>query len=70
MSIAITGTDVEKFLNKRNMPELVSLLLNTQASKGFHIAVLTVEIKEINIYLKKLEVDVVVTKYVNSSVVD
>ena len=52
------------------MPELVSLLLNTQANKGFHIALLTVKIKEINFYLKKLKVDVAVTKYVNSSVVD
>ena len=63
-------THTEAILNKLSKPELVQLLLNTEANMGAHIATLTAEIKEINNHLNKLEADVAVTKNVNSRLVD
>ena len=66
----MAGTHAEAILNKLSKPELVQLLLNTEANMGAHIATLTAEIKEINNHLNKLEADVAVTKNVNSRLID
>ena len=63
-------TRTEAILNKLSKPELVQLLLNTEANMVADIATLTAEIKEISNHLKKLEVDIAVTKNVNSRLVD
>lgn len=64
-------THTEAFLNKLSSePELIQLVLNTEAKIGAHIATLTPEIKEINNHLNKLEADVTVAKNVNSRLVD
>ena len=65
----MSGTHTEAILNKLSKPELVQLLLNTEANMGANIATLTAEIKEINNHLNKLEADVAVTKNVNSQIV-
>ena len=66
----MAGTHTEAILNKLSKPELVQLLLNTEANIGAHIATLTAEFKEIDNHLNKLEADVAVTKNVNSRLVD
>ena len=66
----MSGTHTEAILNKLSKPELAQLLLNTEANMGAHIATLTAEIKEINNHLNKLEDDAMVTKNVNSRLVD
>ena len=63
-------THKEAILNKLNKPELIQLLLNTEANMGAHIATLTAEINEINNHLNKLEADVAATKNVNSRSAD
>ena len=48
-------THTEAFLSKLSSePELIQLVLNTEAKIGAHIATLTAEIKEINNHLNKL----------------
>ena len=64
-------THTEAFLNKiSSEPELIQLLLNTEAKIGTHIATLTAEIKEINNHQNKLEADVAATKNLNFRLVD
>ena len=48
-------THTEPALNKLIKPELVQLLLNTEANMGGQISTLTAEVKELNNYLKKLD---------------
>ena len=66
----MAGNHTEAILNKLSKPELVQLLLNTEANMGAHIAMSTGEIKENNNHLNKLEADVTVTKNVNTRLVD
>ena len=66
----MVGTYTEAFLDKLNKPELVQLLLNTEANMGTQISTLTAEVKELNNYLKKQEKDVAIVKSVNSSLVE
>ena len=66
----MAGTYAETILNKISKLELVQQLLNTETNIDAHIATLTVEIKEINNYMNKLEADFAVTKNVNSRLVD
>ena len=67
----MAGTHTEAILNKLSMPELVQLLLgNTEANMDAHIATLTAETKETDNHLNKLEADALVTKNLNSRLVD
>ena len=66
----MAGNHTETILNKLSKPELVQLLLNTEANMGAHLATSTDEIKENNNNLNKLEADVTVTKNVNTRLVD
>ena len=66
----MTGTHTEVVLNNLTKPELVQLLLNTEANMAAHTSTLTAEIKELSSYLKKLEADVAIVESVNSSLVE
>ena len=55
----MAGTHTEAVLNKQTKPELVQLLLNSQANIGVQIFTLITQFKELNNYFKKLEADVV-----------
>ena len=48
----MTGTHTGAVLNKLTKPELVQLLLNTEANMGSQISTLTAEVKESSSYLK------------------
>ena len=50
----MTGTHTEAVLNNLTKPELVQLLLNTEANMAAHTSTLTAEIKGLSSYLKKL----------------
>ena len=54
----MAGTYKETVLLKLSKPELVQLLLTTEANMHAHIASLTAGIKRINQHLKKLEADI------------
>ena len=66
----MAGTHTEAVLNKLTKPELVQLLLNTEANMGAQISTLTAEVKDLSSYLKKLEADVAIVKNVNSRLVE
>ena len=66
----MAGTHTEAVLNKLTKPELVQLLLNTDANMEAQISILTAEVKEWSSYLKKVETDVVTVKNVNSKLVE
>ena len=66
----MVGTHTEAVPNKLTKPELVQLLLNTEANMGAQISILTAEVREWSSYLKKVETDVVTVKSVNSKLVE
>ena len=66
----MAGTHTEVVLNKLTKPELVQLLLNTEANMGAQISTLTAEVKDLSSYLKKLEADVTIVKNINSRLVE
>ena len=53
----MSGTHTEAVLNKLTKPELVQLLLKTEATLGSQISDLSKEIKDTLTHLKKLEAD-------------
>ena len=61
----MSGTHTEAVLNKLTKPELVQLLLKTEATLGSQISDLSKEIKDTLTHLKKLEADIAVVKIVN-----
>ena len=66
----MAGTHTEAVRNKLNKPELVQLLLNTEANMRAQISTLTAEVKDLSSYLKKLEADVTIVKNINSRLVE
>ena len=68
--MTMSGTHTEAVLNKLTKPELVQLLLKTEATLGSQITDLSKEIKDTLTYLKKLEVDIDVLKTVNNRLVE
>ena len=66
----MAGTHTETFVNKLTKPELVQLLLITEANMGAQISTLTAEVKELSCYLKTFEADVAIVKNVNSRLVE
>ena len=68
--MTMSGTHTEAVLNKITKPELVQLLLRTEATLGSHISDLSKEIKDTLTLLKKLEADIAVIKIVNDRVVE
>ena len=68
--MTMSGTHTEAVLNKLTKPELVQLLLKTEATLGSQITDLSKEIKDTLTYLKKLEADIDVLKTVNNRLVE
>ena len=68
--MTMCGTHTEAVLNKLTKPELVQLLLKTEATLGSQITDLSKEIKDTLTYLKKLEADIAVVKTVNDRLVE
>ena len=63
----MSGTHTEDVLNK---PELVQLLLKTEAFLGSQITDLSKEMKDTLTYFKTLEADIAVIKTVNDRLVE
>ena len=63
----MSGTHTEDVLNK---PELVQLLLKTEAFLGSQITDLSKEMKDTLTYFKKLEADIAAIKTVNDRLVE
>ena len=68
--MTISGTHTEAVLNKLTKPELVQLLLKTEATPGSQITDLPKEIKDTLTYLKKLEANIALVKTVNDRLVE
>ena len=68
--MAMNGTHTEAVLNKIAKPELVQLLLKTEATSGSQITDLSKEIKDTLTHLKKLEADIAVVRPVNDRLVE
>ena len=68
--MTMSGTHTEAVLNKLTKPELVQLLLKTEATLGSQITDLSKEIKCTLTHLKKLEADIAVVRTVNHRFVE
>ena len=68
MNIARVHT--EAVLNKLRKPELLHIILNTEANLGSQIAKLTTEVKNLLDHSKNLEADVAVVRNVNDKLVE
>ena len=68
--MTMSGTHTEAVLNKLTKPELVQLLLKTEATLGSQITDLSKEIKDNLTYFKKLEAGIAVVKTVNDRLVE
>ena len=66
----MASAHAEAVLNKLTKPELVQLLLNTEANMGAPISTPTAEVKELSCYLKNLEADLATVKNINSRLVE
>ena len=51
----MTGTHTEAVLSKLTKPELIQLVLNTEANMEAQISILTARVKDLSSYLKKLQ---------------
>ena len=65
----MSGTQTEAALNKLTKPELVQLLLKTEATLGSQMTDLSKKIKDTLTHLKKLEADIAVVRTVNDALV-
>ena len=68
--MAVTGTHTEAVLNKLTKPELVQLLLKTEATLGTQIADISKEVKDTLTDLKSLEGDTAVVRTVANRLVE
>ena len=66
----MAGTHTEAVLNKLSKPDLVQIILNTEANLRLQIAKLTTEVKDLLDHSKKLEADVAIARNVNSKLVE
>ena len=66
----MAGAHIEAVLNNLSKPELVQIILNTEANLGSQIAKLTTEVKDLLAHSKNLEADVVIVRKVNSKLVE
>ena len=66
----MAGAHTEAVLNKLSKPELVQIILNTEANLGSQIAKLTTKVKDLLVYSKKLEAEVADAMKVNSKLVE
>ena len=66
----MAGAHTEAVLNKLSKPELVQIILNTEANLGLQIAKMTTEVKNLLAHSKKLEADVAIARNVNSKLAE
>ena len=66
----IAGAHTQAVLNKLSKPELVQIILNTEASLGSQIAKWTTEVNNLLDHSKKLEADVAIVRNVNNKLVE
>ena len=66
----MAGAHTEAVLNKLSKPELIQIILNTEANVGSQIAKLTTEVKDLLAYSKKLEADLAIARNVNSKLIE
>ena len=66
----MTRAHTEAVLNKLSKPELIQIILNTEANLGSQIAKVTTEVKDLLAHSKKLEADVAIVRNVNSKLVE
>ena len=66
----LAGAHTEAVLNKVSKPDLVQLILNTEANLRSQIAKLTIEVKDLLAYSKKLEAYLAIVRNVNSKLED
>ena len=66
----MAGTHTEAVLNNLSKPELLQIILNTEANLGSQIAKLTTEVKDLLAHSKKLEANVAIVRNVNSKLVE
>ena len=66
----MAGAHTEAVLNKLSKPDLVQIILNTEANLGSQIAKLTTEVKDLLDHSKKLEADVAMVRNINSKLVE
>ena len=65
----MAGAHTETALNKLSKPELVQVILNTEANFGSQIAKLTTEVKNFLDHSKKLEADMAIVRNINNKLV-
>ena len=68
--MTMSGTHTESVLNKLTKPELVQLLLKTEATLGSQITDLSKGIKDTLTHLKKLGADIAVVRTVSDRLVE
>ena len=66
----MAGAHTKAVLNKLSKPEVVQIILNTEANLGSQIAKLTTEVKNLLDHSKKLEADAAIVKNVNNKLVE
>ena len=66
----MAGAHTETVLSKLSKPELIQIILNTEAKLGSQIAKLTTEVKDLLAHSKTLEADVAIVRNVNSKLVE
>ena len=66
----MAGVHTEAVLDKLSKPELLQIILNTEANLGSQIAKLTTEVKNLLDHPKKLEADVAIVRNVNDKLVE
>ena len=66
----IARPHIEAVLNKLGKPELVQIILNTEANLEPQIAKVTTEVKDLLAHSKKLETDVAIVRNVNRKLVE
>ena len=66
----MAGAHTEPVFNKLSKPQLVQIILNTEANLGSQIAKLTTEVKNLLDHSKKLEADVAIVKNINNKLVE
>ena len=66
----MAGAHTQAVLDKLSKPELVQIILNTEASLGSQIAKWTTEVNNLLDHSKKLEADVAIVRNVNNKLVE
>ena len=66
----MAGAYTQAILNELSKPDLVQIILNTEANLGSQFSKLTTEVKDFPEHSKKLEVEVAIDRNVNSKLIE